>query len=165
MKKILMFATIALAAISCATNENKKEAEKQHAALADKARQDTANYTSIQWLDTAFDFGQVKQGEKLNFKYRCVNTGTKPLVLLEVKPGCGCTLADYSREAILPGKQGWVTASFDTKKYCDAVHKSIAVETNCKEESMKNKVLTFGGTIIGCPSNDKVVEPHPTNNN
>ncbi len=119
---------------------------------------DSSNFTTIKWMDTTFVFDSIKQGEKKSFTYKCINTGNKPLVLSEVRPGCGCTVADYSKEAILPGKEGWVTANFDSKKFCDHVNKSILVISNTSNE--KERVLKFSGFITNCESNDKVVVPH-----
>jgi Protein of unknown function (DUF1573) len=154
--KLLLSCVIAIACLSCGNNEVELEKKMQ------KAEQDTANFTTINWLDTTLSFGSVKQGEVIKLKFRCVNTGNKPLLLTNVKPGCGCTVADYSKEAILSNKEGWVMASFDTKKYCGDVHKSIAASSNSK--NIKEITLKFTGTITNCESNDKVVQPHPMPN-
>jgi hypothetical protein len=123
-----------------------------------KAIADTSNYTNVQWLDTSLSFGTIKQGEKITLKFRCRNIGLKPLMLTNVRPGCGCTIVDYSKEAILPQKEGWVTANFDSKRFCGDVHKSLLASTNTNNDSERN--LQFKGTITNC-DNDKVVMPHP----
>ena len=156
MKKII-YGLLATSLISACANNDKK-ANAQHDSLVKKAVADTSNFTTIQWLDTMFNFGTVKQGEKVSLKYRCLNTGTKPLVLTNVRPGCGCTIADYSKEAILPGKEGWVATSFDSKKFCGEVHKSVLATSNSHNDKERN--LQFTGTIINC-ENDRVVVPHP----
>ena len=128
----------------------------KHAELIKKAMQDK---TTIQWLDTAFDLGIINQGDKKELKFRCLNTGTKSLVLGDVRAGCGCTIASFSKEEILPGKEGWVTAKFDSRKQCDEVIKSISAPSNATNDSIRT--LTFKAKIINCESNDKVVIPHP----
>lgn len=157
MKKSIPFLLFSMLIAACGSND--KKADAKHDSLVKKAIEDTSNFTTVKWLDTAFNFGSIKQGEKINLKFRCLNTGNKPLVLTNVRPGCGCTVADYSKEAILPNKEGWVTASFDSKRFCGEVHKSILAASNTSND--RERTLQFTGTITGCQSNDKVVMPHP----
>ena len=54
-------------------------------------------------------------GEKVEVKFKFKNVGTKPLLLLQVQAGCGCTTSDYTKEPIAPGKEGWVTGIFNSE--------------------------------------------------
>lgn len=157
IKKIVAPFFIIATLIAC--NNDEKVSSVQRDSLVKKATEDTSSYTTIQWLDTVLSFGSVKQGEKVLLKFKCKNTGVKPLVLTNVRPGCGCTVADYSKEAILPGKEGWVETSFDSKKFCGEVHKSVMAMSNTINDRERN--LQFTGTITNCESNDKIVLPHP----
>ena len=158
MKRNFVFIVMALTILVACGSDDKK-ANAKHDLLVKKAVADTSNFTTIQWLDTMLSFGSIKQGEKITLKFRCKNTGSKPLVLTNVRPECGCTIADYSKEAILPNKEGWVSASFDSKRFCGEVHKSVLASSNTHNDPERN--LQFTGTITGCESNDKVVVPHP----
>jgi Protein of unknown function (DUF1573) len=154
-KNFILILALSITILSCGNDD--KKANAKHDSLVKKAIIDTSNFTTVQWLDTVFNFGTIKQGEKITLKFRCKNTGTKPLVLTNVRPGCGCTVAEYSKEAILPNKEGWVTASFDSKKFCGEVHKSVLASSNTTNDVERN--LQFTGTIINC-ENDKIVVPH-----
>lgn len=157
----ILYILLVTSFITACENDDKKTAAN-HDSLVKQAIADTNNFTTVKWLDTMFSFGTIKQGEKVSLKFRCLNTGTKPLVLTNVRPGCGCTVADYSKEAILPGKEGWVATSFDSKKFCGEVHKSVLATSNTNNDKERN--LQFTGTIINC-ENDRVVQPHPVNGN
>jgi hypothetical protein len=157
MKRFLYTLLVSSIVMSCRNDD--KKANLKHDSLVKKVMADTSNFTSIQWLDTSLSFGTIKQGEKKSLTFHCKNTGIKPLVITNVRPGCGCTVADYSKEAILQGKEGWVTANFDSKRFCGDVHKSLLVSTNTSNDPERN--LQFTGTITGCESTDKVVVPHP----
>lgn len=157
MKIAGSFLLLTIMFFACTNNNEMSNAK--HDSLVKKAINDTSKYTTIQWLDTVLNFATVKQGEKVLLKFRCKNTGSHPLILTNVRPGCGCTIADYSKEAILPGKEGWVETSFDSKKFCGEVHKSVLATSNTLNDKERN--LQFTGTIINCESNDKVVMPHP----
>lgn len=118
------------------------ETPKAAPANVDK---DSANFTTVQWVDTAVNFGTVTKGEKVHIKYTCKNTGDKPLFIYYVRPGCGCTVADYTKAAIMPGKTGEVDAEFDSNHgSVGEVHKSINVQTNTFNASPR---LTFTGTV------------------
>lgn len=106
---------------------------------------DSSKFTSIQWADSAINFGTKKMGDVVNITFTCTNTGKYPLYLSEVRPSCGCTLVDYSKAPIAPGEQGKVEAQFDTKKsHPGEVHKSVFVHTNTNSTL---RYLTFSGTI------------------
>jgi hypothetical protein len=107
---------------------------------------DTANFTTIQWADTAKDFGSVIKGAKPKIIYTCTNTGDKPLFIAFVRPSCGCTVADYTKDAIMPGKEGTITAEFDSNHGAGEVHKSIEVGVNAKNKSVM--YLTFSGIVL-----------------
>lgn len=147
MKRVLLLFPIMLLAFiySC----NSTETPQAPPANVDK---DSANFTTVKWNDTAINFGTVTRGEKVHIKYICTNTGNKPLFIYYVRPGCGCTVADYTKAAIMPGKTGEVNAEFDSNHGNPGeVHKSITVQTNTTNPSPK---LIFTGTVKPAPGTD-----------
>jgi hypothetical protein len=108
--------------------------------------EDTANYTTIQWLDSIVIFDTINMGEKTNIVFRFRNSGDKVLYLSDVKAGCGCTVADYTKGAIAPGQQGEVTGAFDSNKsHPGEVRKQILVTANTK--GVTRHKLIFDGWI------------------
>ena len=108
---------------------------------------DSANFTTIRWSDTAKDFGSVIKGAKPKIVYTCTNTGDKPLFIAYVHPSCGCTVADYTKDAILPGREGAITAEFDSNHgSAGEIHKSIEVAVNAKNKPVM--YLTFSGKVL-----------------
>ncbi len=119
-------------------------------SMKDQVHQfDTANYSTIKWIDSVKDFGTMIQGPKVKIVFHFLNSGNKPLYLAEVKPSCGCTLADYTKSAILPGQQGEVTAEYDTNHGManQPVRKSISVTCNAKNKI--KTMLVFTGFVKG----------------
>ncbi len=140
MKQFLPFILCIFIVASCSNPE-------QATSKADAIANDSSKYTTIQWLDTAVNFGSKKMGEVVNITFRCTNTGDKPLYLLEVRPSCGCTLADYTKEPIAPGKEGKIEAQFDTRKsHPGEVHKTVFVRANNSNEV--SSYLQFSGTVL-----------------
>lgn len=107
---------------------------------------DSANYTTIQWIDSVKDIGTVAAGTKTEIKFRFKNTGNKPLFIINAQPGCGCTIADYPKEAIAPGTGGTITANYDIHKGTSGeFRKNIFVTTNTKPSGNHN--IFFYGQI------------------
>ena len=109
------------------------------------AQIDTANYTTIEWEDTVRNFGIIREGDKVFIKFSFKNTGSKALFLTTVQPSCGCTVADFSRNAVLPGKGGEVIANFNSKDHPGYIHKTIMVTTNTSNRV--NHLLSFIGQV------------------
>lgn len=144
MKHFLIWATAVTVFSSCLNNTDK---EKIAGAIGQTnnaaAKIDSANFTSIEWLDSAKHMGTITEGAVLKIDYRFKNTGAKPLVIASVRPGCGCTVADYPKEPIAPGAIGTIKAEFDSKGKEGFQSKSISVDANTKEPS----TLWFDVTI------------------
>jgi uncharacterized protein DUF1573 len=115
---------------------------------------DSTKFTTIQWQDSVVDFGTKKMGDIVNITFRCTNTGNKPLYLFNVRPGCGCTLVDYTKQPIEPGEQGKIEARFDTNKsHPGTVHKNVFVRSNTSNKTPA--YLSFTGTIVAADSSSK----------
>jgi hypothetical protein len=116
-------------------------------ANVDGARTEAAQQiTSIQWIDSVRNFGKITEGQKLSVSFRFKNTGDKPLVIESVHPACGCTVADYPKEPIAPGKEGEITGEFNSEGRQGQQHKEIAVRTNTAEHSHN---LIFDVDVVG----------------
>ena len=99
----------------------------------DAALKDSANFTSIQWLDSLDkNFGKIAEGQKLEVSFSFKNTGDKPLVITRVQPSCGCTIAEQPSEPIAPGGQGTIKASFNSEGRMGVNHKTLSVYANTK---------------------------------
>jgi hypothetical protein len=85
----------------------------------------------IQFEKTTHDFGNVKEeGGKITGKFEFTNTGDRDLILTSVKPGCGCTAADYTKTPVTPGGKGFINATYDPYNRPGSFNKNIKVTTN-----------------------------------
>lgn len=89
--------------------------------------------TTIALSEPSFDFGEVKSGAIVEHTYEITNTGKNPLIISNVKPGCGCTAPDYTKTPILPGKVGKVTLKFNSSSFNGVVQKFANVYTNTEK--------------------------------
>jgi hypothetical protein len=93
---------------------------------------DSARYTTIQWVDSARDFGTIPEGQKVEVAFRFRNTGVSPLVITQVRPSCGCTIAAQPNEPIAPGAEGHITATFNSQGHPGINRKTLFVTANTK---------------------------------
>lgn len=100
--------------------------------------------TSVALSESNFDFGKIKKGDKVEHVYEITNTGKNPLIISEVKPGCGCTAPDFTKDPIMPGKKGKITLHFDSSSFDGNVQKYADVFANVEKSPIK---LTFTANI------------------
>jgi hypothetical protein len=85
----------------------------------------------IKFENTTYDFGKIKEeGGKVTGKFVFTNVGNEPLQLTNVRPGCGCTAANYTKDPIAPGEQGYIEATYNPYNRPGAFNKNIRVTTN-----------------------------------
>ena len=100
--------------------------------------------TTVALAQAHYEFGNIKKGDKKDHVYEITNTGKNPLVISEVKPGCGCTAPDYTKDPILPGQKGKITLSFDSTSFDGHVEKYADVYANVEKAPMR---LTFSANV------------------
>ena len=137
MKYFFLLLSTAYVFASCTGSDSSvgqsKEDSIKHAQRMN-AVDDTANFTSIQWIDSTFqDLGKVKKGQVAEVSWRLKNAGTKPLIIAQVTPGCGCTVADKPEEPIMPGGESVIRAKFNSSGQSAGEHrKYLSVVANTK---------------------------------
>lgn len=102
--------------------------------------------SEITFKTESHDFGTIKEIDGIkDFKFELTNTGQAPLMILKVKPSCGCTSTDYTKQPILPGKSGYIIASYNPKGRPGKFNKTITVTTNAENPT---KIISFSGSVI-----------------
>ncbi|MGS0747795.1 DUF1573 domain-containing protein [Halpernia sp. GG3] len=86
--------------------------------------------TNIAISENTFDFEVIKKGDVKSHTYEITNTGTNPLIISEVKPGCGCTIPEFTKDPIMPGKKGKITLKFESEAFDGVVNKTADVYAN-----------------------------------
>lgn len=98
----------------------------------DQVMRNSARYTSIQWLDSTKDFGTITEGQKVEVDFHFRNTGVTPLVITQVRPSCGCTIAEQPQEPIAPGAEGHISATFNSQGHPGVNRKTLFVTANTR---------------------------------
>ena len=86
--------------------------------------------TTMTFEHSDFDFGSVKEGEKVKHTYKFKNTGSEPLIISSAKGSCGCTVPKWPSEPIAPGATGQIDVEFDSKGKPGKQTKRVTVNAN-----------------------------------
>lgn len=110
------------------------------------AQQKSAN---ISFDKSHHDFGKIKEADGVaTYKFEFTNTGSESLIIQRVSASCGCTTPDWTKEPVMPGEKGFVSAAYNPANRPGAFNKSITVSSNAATPTVR---LTIAGDVIPKP--------------
>jgi len=132
MKKLFALIGILALGTMIAYPQNETKATKENAAKAE-----------ITFEKTVHDFGTIPfQGDgSCQFVFK--NTGKEPLVLSNVNSSCGCTVPEWTKDPIEPGKTGTIKVKYNTH-IAGQFTKTITVFSNATNSPV---ALRITGTV------------------
>ena len=86
--------------------------------------------TSVELIDSVYNFGKVAEGEKVTYNFRFRNVGKKPLVISSTSASCGCTVPEKPERPVLPGETGVIKVVFNSQGKVGYNEKNITVMAN-----------------------------------
>ena len=92
----------------------------------------SARVPKITFDSDLHDFGRITSGESSSYSFHFRNTGDADLVLSGCSATCGCTVADYPRGRIAPGKEGYVTVTFNSQGKTGQQYQEVTVTSNAQ---------------------------------
>ena|SRR5436190_12293359 len=114
--------------------------------FAQKTAADVAKFTS-----ETIDLGKIKQGNPTTATFVITNIGTEPLIIEQANPTCGCTIGDYTKSPIAPGKTGTITATYNAAAL-NHFDKHLTVKFAGVDET---KSITITGDVLSTEEYDK----------
>lgn len=101
--------------------------------------------TKIEFTETQYDFGEIKQGDVVEHTFVFKNVGENDLVLENVKPTCGCTALDWPKEPIKPGESAEIQTRFNSRGKRGKQYKYFTVTYN---GNPKVERVAFTGNVV-----------------
>lgn len=141
MKKIILFAMLAVAGITVSNAQSTKKTATSKAAKVQGAGMVFENET--------IDYGTIAHNADGNRQFVFVNNGTKPLIITNTQGSCGCTVPTTPKEPIAPGAKGVIGVKYATDRV-GAFTKTVTVTSNA--EGQPTKTLTIKGTVLPDPA-------------
>ncbi len=148
MKRYFIILLLALASCSNSDNNNKPAAPPQGLPATLVNNPHTANGVDtvaaarkpiMSFQDTVHNFGTIHEDEVVQYEFAFTNTGQTPLFITNASGSCGCTVPDYPRDAVAPGKSGVIKVTFNSAGKSGHQEKSVTIHAN----TMKNIEMLF----------------------
>jgi hypothetical protein len=80
------------------------------------AQQENLSKARIFLPDTRWDFGYVPKGSSVSHIFQIKNTGEDTLIIVRVRPGCGCTTVPLFKDRLAPKETADLEVIFDSEK-------------------------------------------------
>lgn len=95
------------------------------------------------WEQQTYDFAEIPKGTPVTTTFNYTNNGEMPLLISNVQTSCGCTVADYTKDPVLPGKTGYVKVTYNAANP-GAFNKAVTITANTETGS---QVLFIKGKV------------------
>lgn len=94
--------------------------------------------TSMKIEDPVRHYSPIMQGIKQSISVKVTNTGSEPLLLKNVMPSCGCTIAKFPEHAIAPGNDAAIELEYDSNKNTGytAIYTTITANVHEKAQTV-----------------------------
>ncbi|MBS1590168.1 MAG: DUF1573 domain-containing protein [Bacteroidetes bacterium] len=135
MKKLF----IALVCLSC---YGAAQAQDQKANATDV--QQNTNVGKFKFKSETHDFGEVAEGPNAECDFEFKNVGKEPIIITEAHGSCGCTVPQWPKEPIMPGKKAKIHVSYSTAGRPGPITKDVYITSNGQPSPM---VLHIRGTV------------------
>jgi hypothetical protein len=90
------------------------------------------------------DFGKIAQNKPVSVNFEYANIGEEPLIITNVQPTCGCTIADFTKTPVKKGEKGIIKITYNAA-VASAFTKTIVVTSNAKTPQ---KYLVIVGEVL-----------------
>ncbi len=127
MKKCFLVLGVAIFLFTGCSNNG---STKSDANSADTTSTSTKGAAAITFKDGTYDFGKIKDGEKVSHDFVFENTGEAPLIILNATATCGCTVPEWPKEPIAVGGTAKITVVFDSAGKVGLQDKVVTILAN-----------------------------------
>ena len=98
----------------------------------------------IDFTKDVHDYGNVKYAGDGTCTFEFKNTGNEPLIISEAHGSCGCTVPEWPKEPINPGKSAVLKVKYDTMRPGN-FNKTVTITSNAVNEP--SKVVSIKGIV------------------
>ena len=141
MKKLLLIVLSGLVLASCGGKNESVGVDIIKNPNSANGYNENEKMPVISFETDMHDFGQLMAGENISYSFKFTNTGGADLVISGCDASCGCTIADFPRERIAPGKSGYITVSFKSQGMSGPQLKEITVVSNAQPSHTKLRIM------------------------
>ena len=85
---------------------------------------------TMDFRDTLHDFGMIHESEVVTYEFAYTNNGKTPLIISAALGSCGCTVPDYTKEPVAPGKTMNIKVTFNSAGKSGHQEKTVSIHDN-----------------------------------
>lgn len=100
-----------------------------------------------------YDLGKIKQNVPATATFVVTNIGKEDLLIDQANPTCGCTISDYTKSPIAPGKTGVIHATYNAANV-GHIDKTLTVKFAGADDI---KFIKLTGDVLAPADYDKAV--------
>lgn len=130
IKYLIFVAVMAIFALPSCNNKGDGKLSTDLVTSPKSATEDSEKQAIIKFENEWHDFGTLLQGEVVTYSFHFTNTGNTPLIISDVGSSCGCTVGDYPREPIAPGKTGDIKVTYNSSGHHGFQSRFLTVMSN-----------------------------------
>lgn len=104
------------------------------------AKLDTSSFAQMKFENSAYDFGDLYQGEKPEHIFIFKSIGNAPLIINNVLTTCGCTAPEWPKVPMQSGEEGEVKIVFDSSTKIGRQNKVITIRSNAKSGDYRLRI-------------------------
>ncbi len=130
MKKMLVLALAAMSFASCQQSTSSAAGAADSSATEVAPPMAATDAPVMTFETTSYDFGKIKEGEKVVYEFKFTNTGKTPLIISDASATCGCTVPEVPKEPVKPGAEGVIKVVFDSMGKGGVQDKVVTVTSN-----------------------------------
>lgn len=147
MKKTALYflSLLLITSLVACNSEPKSNNVSVEVPLTADGKVDESKLPKFEFSSESYDFGKIKQGEKVKFSFKFKNTGATPLIISSASASCGCTVPSYPEDPIAPGAEAVIDVEFDSNGKLGMQTKTVTLVANTIPNT---KVLYLRGEIL-----------------
>ena len=149
MKKTILLSAMVLSFGAATYAQTEKAATPAPTTVAAAPAVENKNQADFKFDATEYNYGSIKQGDKVEYDFAFTNSGKEPLIITDARGSCGCTVPVWPKEPIKKGEKGTIHVTFNSAGKQGMQDKTVTITSNAKTNPM---VLHVKGTVEAPPA-------------
>jgi len=146
LRILLVVAIASTFMLACGKKKSGVNSDIVNNPLTADGNGDPEKMAAITFDEKQFNFGEIIQGQVVEHDFIFTNTGKSDLVIYDSKGSCGCTVPEWPKEPIKPGKKDKVHVKFDSTNKDG--HQTKTVTLTCNTQPNQVTLEIVGDVII-----------------
>ena len=132
--------------IACGKKKSGVNSDIVNNPLTANGNGDPSQLAEISFEETQYNFGEIIQGQVVETDFNFTNKGKNDLVIYDAKGSCGCTIPEWPKDPVKPGKSNKIHIKFDSTN--KEGHQTKTVTLTCNTQPNQVTLQIIGDVII-----------------